>query len=217
MGIRMYVSKQLILPESSFGQLFLQEKLHALMKTSVIKTTDPTEAASQGAKIIRAGGLVAFPTETVYGLGADGLNGAAVNRIFEAKGRPNDNPLILHVAQKADAFRLWDGEPPFARALMDTFWPGPLTLIYHRSPLVPDEVTAGLSTVAVRMPNNEAARALIAASGVPIAAPSAKPPTSSRTWTAASPSFWTGAPVATGWRARSCPWRAPPPSCGPGP
>ena len=143
------------------------------MKTSVIKTTDPTEAAAAGAKIIRAGGLVAFPTETVYGLGADGLNGAAVNRIFEAKGRPNDNPLILHVAQKADAFRLWDGEPPFARALMDTFWPGPLTLIYHRSPLVPDEVTAGLSTVAVRMPNDEAARALIAASGVPIAAPSA--------------------------------------------
>ena len=143
------------------------------MNTSVISTTDTNQAATTGAAIIRAGGLVAFPTETVYGLGANGLNGQAVDRIFEAKGRPNDNPLILHVAEKADAFRLWAGEPPFARVLMDTFWPGPLTLIYYRSAIVPDEVTAGLDTVAVRMPDNEAARALIAASGVPIAAPSA--------------------------------------------
>ena len=143
------------------------------MITTVIKTTDPNQAATQGAAIIRAGGLVAFPTETVYGLGADGLDGVAVNRIFEAKGRPNDNPLILHVARKEDAFRLWAAEPPHARALMDTFWPGPLTLIYHRSAMVPDEVTTGLDTVAVRMPDNDAARALIAASGVPIAAPSA--------------------------------------------
>ena len=143
------------------------------MITSVIKTTDPTIAGIQGASIIRAGGLVAFPTETVYGLGANGLDGAAVDRIFEAKGRPNDNPLILHVAEKADAVRLWAGEPPHARELMDTFWPGPLTLIYYRSDIVPDQVTAGLDTVAVRMPDNEAARALIAAAGVPIAAPSA--------------------------------------------
>ena len=143
------------------------------MNTSVIKTTDPTKAATAGAAIVRTGGLVAFPTETVYGLGANGLDGAAVDRIFEAKGRPNDNPLILHVAEKADAFRLWASEPPFARVLMDTFWPGPLTLIYYRSHIVPNEVTAGLDTVAVRMPDNEAARALIAASGVPIAAPSA--------------------------------------------
>ncbi len=143
------------------------------MITSVIKTTDPTKTAAQGAVILRAGGLVAFPTETVYGLGANGLDGQAVDRIFEAKGRPNDNPLILHVARKEDAFPLWAGEPPFARELMDTFWPGPLTLIYYRSKIVPDEVTAGLDTVAVRMPDNEAARAFIAASGVPIAAPSA--------------------------------------------
>ena len=142
------------------------------MKTSVLSTQD-TQAVSTGAQLIRAGGLVAFPTETVYGLGADGLDGAAVDSIFAAKGRPNDNPLILHVAEKADAFRLWNGEPPHARQLMDTFWPGPLTLIYRRSAIVPDEVTAGLSTVAVRMPDNDAARALIAASGVPIAAPSA--------------------------------------------
>ena len=100
------------------------------MITSVIKTTDPTIAGIQGAAILRAGGLVAFPTETVYGLGADGLNGPAVDRIFEAKGRPNDNPLILHVAEKEAAFRLWAAEPPHARVLMDTFWPGPLTLIF---------------------------------------------------------------------------------------
>ena len=144
------------------------------METKVISVLqDYNTAAREGAKIIRSGGLVAFPTETVYGLGADGLVGAAVDRIFEAKGRPNDNPLILHVAEKEAAFRLWAAEPPHARALMDTFWPGPLTLIYYRSDIVPNEVTAGLDTVAVRMPDNEAARALIAASGVPIAAPSA--------------------------------------------
>ena len=142
------------------------------METTVLSTQD-TKAVALGADLIRTGGLVAFPTETVYGLGADGLDGAAVDRIFEAKGRPNDNPLILHVAQKEDAFRLWAGEPPFARQLMDTFWPGPLTLIYYRSKIVPDEVTASLDTVAVRMPDNEAARALIAAAGAPIAAPSA--------------------------------------------
>ncbi len=143
------------------------------MKTSVISTANTDQAAAQGAALIRAGGLVAFPTETVYGLGANGLDGRAVDRIFEAKGRPNDNPLILHVAENEAAFRLWAGEPPFARKLMDTFWPGPLTLIYYRSDIVPDEVTAGLDTVAVRMPDNAAARALIDASGVPIAAPSA--------------------------------------------
>ena len=142
------------------------------MITSILSTQD-TQAVSAGADLIKAGGLVAFPTETVYGLGANGLDGAAVNRIFEAKGRPNDNPLILHVAEKEDAFPLWAAEPPFARKLMDTFWPGPLTLIYYRSDIVPDEVTAGLDTVAVRMPDNEAARALIAAAGVPVAAPSA--------------------------------------------
>ena len=143
------------------------------METIVLSTESVQQAAAEGARLIKAGGLVAFPTETVYGLGANGLDGAAVDRIFEAKGRPNDNPLILHVSRKEDAFPLWSGEPPFARQLMDTFWPGPLTLIYYRSAIVPDEVTAGLDTVAVRMPDSEAARALIAASGVPIAAPSA--------------------------------------------
>lgn len=123
--------------------------------------------------IIRSGGLVAFPTETVYGLGANGLDPAAVEGIFRAKGRPSDNPLILHVAKKSDVKDLWTRVPEEARLLMDAFWPGPLTLIFNRSILVPDQVAAGLPTVAVRMPDHKTALALIRAAGVPIAAPSA--------------------------------------------
>ncbi len=123
--------------------------------------------------IIRSGGLVAFPTETVYGLGANGLDPAAVEGIFRAKGRPSDNPLILHVAKKSDVKDLWTRVPEEARLLMDAFWPGPLTLIFNRSSLVPDQVAAGLPTVAVRMPDHKTALALIRAAGVPIAAPSA--------------------------------------------
>lgn len=123
--------------------------------------------------IIRAGGLVAFPTETVYGLGANGLDEAAAGRIFEAKGRPADNPLILHVAKKSDVKDLWIRVPEDARLLMDAFWPGPLTLVFNRSSLVPDAVAAGLPTVALRMPDHKTALALIRAAGVPIAAPSA--------------------------------------------
>ncbi|MBQ1684219.1 MAG: threonylcarbamoyl-AMP synthase, partial [Clostridia bacterium] len=124
-------------------------------------------------RVIRAGGLVVFPTETVYGLGANGLDGEAVAKIFEAKGRPNDNPLILHVAKKSDVRPLWVKIPDTARLLMDEFWPGPLTLVYLKSSIVPDAVTAGLDTVAVRMPEHRTALALIRAAGVPIAAPSA--------------------------------------------
>ena len=124
-------------------------------------------------KIIKEGGLVAFPTETVYGLGANGLDGEAVARIFEAKGRPQDNPLILHVAKKSDVKELWRHIPNDAKRLMDVFWPGPLTLIFLKSDRVPDEVTAGLDTVAVRMPEHKTALELIRAAGVPIAAPSA--------------------------------------------
>ena len=122
---------------------------------------------------IRSGALVAFPTETVYGLGANGLCAEAVARIYAAKGRPADNPLILHVAKKSDVRDLWTRVPETARKLMDAFWPGPLTLIYYRSDLVPDAVSAGLDTVAVRMPEHKTALALIRAAGVPIAAPSA--------------------------------------------
>jgi L-threonylcarbamoyladenylate synthase len=144
------------------------------MNTEVFNAKTQKENGTQYAgRVIRAGGLVAFPTETVYGLGANGLDGEAVERIFEAKGRPQDNPLILHVAKKSDVKDLWRHVPDCAKRLMDAFWPGPLTLIFVKSDIVPDEVTAGLDTVAVRMPEHKTALALIRAAGVPIAAPSA--------------------------------------------
>ena len=125
------------------------------------------------AEILRRGGLVAFPTETVYGLGADALNADAVKQIFVAKGRPLDNPMIVHIASVADLKTLTTHVPEEAEQLMEKFWPGPLTLILHKSPVVPDDVTGGLDTVAVRMPQNKIALALIKALGHPIAAPSA--------------------------------------------
>ncbi len=144
------------------------------MKTQVISASRQEEAGTTlGANLIRSGELVAFPTETVYGLGANGLDGEAVNRIFEAKGRPNDNPLILHIAKKSELKKLWSHVPDRAYPLIETFWPGPLTLIFHKADAVPYEVTAGLETVAVRMPSDKTAQSLIRKAGVPIAAPSA--------------------------------------------
>lgn len=140
---------------------------------TIVAPCDP-ESIKRAAGLIRSGALVAFPTETVYGLGANGLNGQAVLRIFEAKGRPADNPLILHVSRFQDVLPLIDGPlPDHARRLADAFWPGPLTMVLPRSNLVPDAVTAGLNTVAVRMPSHLAARMLIESAGVPVAAPSA--------------------------------------------
>ena len=128
----------------------------------------------RAAALLRAGELVAFPTETVYGLGADALNGEAAARIFAAKGRPADNPLIAHIAGESGLAGLIAGEPcACARKLMRAFWPGPMTLIFPKSPRVPREVTAGLDTVSVRMPSHPVARALIRAAQTPIAAPSA--------------------------------------------
>lgn len=144
------------------------------MKTELVRTQGHTAASiKRGAEIIRGGGLVAFPTETVYGLGADGLDQTAVLRIFEAKGRPADNPLILHVHKKDDVHGVWRRVPEHALRLMDKFWPGPLTLIGLKDDRVPAAVTAGLDTVAVRMPRDRTARLLIAKSKRPIAAPSA--------------------------------------------
>jgi L-threonylcarbamoyladenylate synthase len=125
------------------------------------------------AEKIRRGEVVAFPTETVYGLGANALDADAVRRIFKAKGRPSDNPLIVHIADESMLKSLVARVPRTAKALMKRFWPGPLTIVFARSAAVPDEVTAGLDTVAVRMPAHEIALELIRASGVPIAAPSA--------------------------------------------
>jgi L-threonylcarbamoyladenylate synthase len=124
------------------------------------------------AEIIRKGGLVAFPTETVYGLGADALNPRAVLRIYRAKDRPLDNPLIVHIADRKDIYKLAEDVPSAADELMN-FWPGPLTLVLRASRIVPRETTGGLETVAIRMPNHKVALALIRESGVPIAAPSA--------------------------------------------
>ena len=128
---------------------------------------------SAAAKILREGGLVAIPTETVYGLGANGLDPNAVNRIFEAKGRPQDNPLILHVTGAQWLPRYCRDIPPIAYVLARKFWPGPLTMILKRSPVVPDETTAGLDTVAVRCPTHPVTLSIIRAAGIPIAAPSA--------------------------------------------
>jgi L-threonylcarbamoyladenylate synthase len=138
--------------------------------TTVVAPCD-AKSIEQAARLIHAGALVAFPTETVYGLGANGLNNEAVLRIFEAKGRPADNPLILHVTALHQILPLVSGPlPDAARILADAFWPGPMTMVLPKSTLVPDAVSAGLSTVAVRVPSHPAARALINAAGVPIAA-----------------------------------------------
>jgi L-threonylcarbamoyladenylate synthase len=125
------------------------------------------------AEILRAGGLVAFPTETVYGLGANALDPAAVGKIFEMKGRPETSPLIVHVASVEMAREIVAEWPPLAGELARLWWPGPLTLVLPKKSLVPDIVTSGLPTVGVRMPNHPIALALIEEAGVPVAAPSA--------------------------------------------
>jgi len=127
----------------------------------------------QGARLLRENRLVAFPTETVYGLGANGLSAEAVEAIYRAKGRPSDNPLILHIAHPEELTSLVTEIPPNAKALIDAYWPGPLTIVLKRTEIVPDQVAGGLDTVAVRLPDSIVARALIAQAGVPIAAPSA--------------------------------------------
>lgn len=140
----------------------------------LIRSTDPqTELIARAAAIIRAGGLVAFPTETVYGLGANALNREAVARIFAAKGRPVYDPLIVHIVSPTELPLVAHSVPEVAQRLAERFWPGPLTLVLPRAAAVPTIVTAGLETVAVRCPNHPVALALIKASGTPIAAPSA--------------------------------------------
>lgn len=128
---------------------------------------------AEASSVIRAGGLVAFPTETVYGLGADALNPEASRRIYQAKGRPSDNPLIVHIARFSDLGAITVRIPPKARLLGERFWPGPLTMILEKNDRVPLETTGGLRTVAVRMPDHPVALALIAQSGGYLAAPSA--------------------------------------------
>jgi len=146
------------------------------MQTQIVRVTSETpepEVIEQAAAILRQGGLVAFPTETVYGLGADARNAAAVARIFAAKGRPAGNPLIVHVADADAARGLVTEWPEAATRLAGRFWPGPLTLVLNKRDLLPDIVTAGGPTVALRVPAHPVALALIKAGGMPLAAPSA--------------------------------------------
>ena len=131
------------------------------------------EAITRAGDIIKNGGLVAFPTETVYGLGGDGLNRESSMKIYEAKGRPSDNPLIIHIADIKDLFTITTNVSDKALALAEKFWPGPLTMILKKADIVPYETTGGLDTVAVRMPDNKIALEFIKAAGGFVAAPSA--------------------------------------------
>lgn len=147
-----------------------------MKKTKIVHIDDiqrDKAVLEEAGRIIRAGGLVVFPTETVYGIGANGLNGVACKRIYEAKGRPSDNPLILTVPDQAAAATVAAVITPTAKKLMDTFWPGPLTIIFPRQAHVPDEATGGLDTVALRCPDHEICREFLRCAAVPVAGPSA--------------------------------------------
>ena len=133
------------------------------MKTRIFSKKDIEEAA----QILKAGGLVAFPTETVYGLGGNGLDKEAARKIYAAKGRPSDNPLILHVSKMEEVYPLVESVPEKAKRLMESFWPGPLTLILQKSKIVPLESTGGLDTVAIRCPDNALTLELIERAGLP--------------------------------------------------
>jgi L-threonylcarbamoyladenylate synthase len=146
----------------------------AIVPSARISDASKFEAIQEAAEIIRRGGLVAFPTETVYGLGADARNPIAVARIFEVKARPRIDPIIIHIADLSDSSQ-YGIFPVSANVLMEKFWPGPLTLVVTKTTQVPPIVTAGLDTVALRMPSHPAALALIRAAGCGIAAPSANP------------------------------------------
>ena len=139
------------------------------MKTRIFSKKDIEEAA----QILKAGGLVAFPTETVYGLGGNGLDKEAARKIYAAKGRPSDNPLILHVSKMEEVYPLVESVPEKAKRLMESFWPGPLTLILKKSKIVPLESTGGLDTVAIRCPDNALTLELIERAELPVAGPSA--------------------------------------------
>ena len=146
------------------------------MNTKVVtvdKKNPDNEALQEAGEILKRGGLVAFPTETVYGLGGDGLNPDSSRKIYAAKGRPSDNPLIIHIADMDSLGKLVTQVPGKARKLAERFWPGPLTMIFQKSREVPYETTGGLESVAVRMPSHPVALALIRAGGGYVAAPSA--------------------------------------------
>ena len=146
------------------------------IKTKIVKM-DPDNIdyniIKEAADIINNGGIVVFPTETVYGIGADALNDEAVDKIFKAKGRPQDNPLIVHIAEFDELYDLAKEVPENAKLLAEKYWPGPLTMILYKKDILSDKITAGLDTAAIRLPENKIALALIKVSKKPIAAPSA--------------------------------------------
>ena len=146
-----------------------------IMQTKMIKVNETNfqESVREAGEILKRGGLVAFPTETVYGLGGDALNAKSSEKIYAAKGRPSDNPLIVHICDMEDLEKIACRISEKAYQLAEAYWPGPLTMILNKKELVPEETTGGLETVAVRMPNHPLALALIRAEGGFIAAPSA--------------------------------------------
>lgn len=150
--------------------------MEEIINTKVVKM-DPDnldyDIIKEAAQIINNGGIVVFPTETVYGIGADALNDIAVEKIFKAKGRPQDNPLIVHIQDTEELYDLSKEVPDNAKILAEKFWPGPLTMILYKKDILSDKITAGLDTAAIRFPKNKIALALIKESGKPIAAPSA--------------------------------------------
>ena len=171
----------------------METKLIHIKENSTEFTAEEEAALCQAGEIIKNGGLVAFPTETVYGLGGDALNPASSRKIYAAKGRPSDNPLIVHICRFEDIREIVSELPEEAIKIADAFWPGPLTMILPKSRAVPRETTGGLDTVAVRFPSHPVARRLIECSGGYVAAPaptvrgSQAPPvpgTSRRTWRA---------------------------------
>ena len=185
------------------------------MKTQLLKVNE--DSIALGAKLIREGELVGFPTETVYGLGANALDAEAVVKIFEAKGRPQDNPLITHVSCVEEIPPLVRAIPVAAKKLMEAFWPGPMTLILPKADCIPNAVSAGLDTVGIRLPSNADARALIRAAGRPIAAPSANRSGRPSPTTALHvledmdgriPLIWMAAPVRSAWNPASSMRRA---------
>ena len=173
------------------------------MNTILLDAQDP-KTPTFAADLIRRGRLVAIPTETVYGLGADGLNPEAVAKIFEAKGRPGDNPLILHVTGPEQMPRFCHHIPEAAYLLAERFWPGPLTMVLPANPCVPKRTTGGLSTVAIRCPKTEVTRKIIRLAGVPVAAPSANLSSMScTTTTGALTPLWMGVPAQSAWNPPS--------------
>ena len=151
----------------------MQKEVKMITKKIIVDQSYYNDKVKRLGEVIRAGGLVAFPTETVYGLGGNALDKEAAKKIYMAKGRPSDNPLIVHVADISEVSTYVKRILPLEKRLMEAFWPGPLTIVFPKKDIVPMATSGGLRTIAIRCPAHEAARALIRAAGVPIAGPSA--------------------------------------------